>query len=246
MDLKILVIDIETAPNLAHVWGIWQQNVGLNQLLESGQVLCFAAKWVGQKKVLFYSDYHNGHDEMIRAAHELLTEADIVVTYNGDRFDLPWLNREFLELGLEPPAPYASVDLLKAVKRKFRFPSNKLDYVVQKLQLGAKVKHVGHTLWIDCLNGSAKAWSQMRKYNRGDITVTEALYNKLQPWIPSHPHVGLYQGNMDCCPACGSNILHRRGRAYTSMGVYQRFLCVDCGKWSRGNKRIEGSNLRGL
>ena len=81
-----------------------------------------------------------------RAAHDLLSEADVVVHYNGDKFDLPHLNREFVESGLGPPAPYASIDLLKTVKRKFRFPSNKLDYVVQKLRLGAKVSTGGYDL----------------------------------------------------------------------------------------------------
>lgn len=244
--MKILTIDIETSPNLAHVWGLWQQNVGLTQLLDSGEVICFAAKWHGKKQILFYSVHHDGKQAMVEAAHALLSEADVVVHYNGDKFDLPHLNREFVESGLEPPAPYASVDLLKAVKRKFRFPSNKLDYVVQKLQLGAKTSHTGHTLWIDCLNGSSKAWALMRKYNKHDVAITESLYNKLLPWIPAHPSTGLYEGLADVCPACGSDHLLREGYAYTSMGSFQRYRCDDCGKWSRSNKRVEGSNVRGL
>lgn len=244
--MKILTLDIETSPNLAHVWGIWQQNVGINQLLEHGEVISFAAKWHDSKRVLFYSNYHDGKEAMVQAAHDLLSEADVVIHYNGDKFDIPHLNREFLESGLEPPAPYASVDLLKAVKRKFRFPSNKLDYVVQKLQIGAKVSTGGHELWIACMNGSEKAWSQMRKYNKHDVVVTELLYDKILPWIPAHPSSGLYDGFSDTCPACGSGDLQLQGRAYTSMGVYQRFVCNSCGKWSRGNKRLEGSNVRGL
>lgn len=244
--MKILTIDIETSPNLAHVWGLWQQNVGINQLLDSGEVICFAAKWHGQKKILFYSTFHDGKEEMVKAAHALLSEADVVVHYNGDKFDIPHLNREFLELGLEPPAPYASVDLLKAVKRKFRFPSNKLDYVVQKLNIGAKVSTGGHELWLACMNGSDSAWTKMRKYNKHDVVVTETLYDRVLPWIPAHPSVGLYEGFSDVCPACGGDHLTLQGFAYTSMGAYQRYQCGDCGKWSRSNKRVEGSNLRGL
>lgn len=244
--MRILTIDIETSPNIAHVWRLWQENVGLSQLLESGEVISFAAKWHDQKQVLFYSTHHNGKEEMVKAAHELLSEADVVVHYNGDKFDLPHLNREFLELGLEPPAPYASVDLLKVVKRKFRFPSNKLDYVVQKLNIGAKVSTGGHELWLACLNGSDSAWSKMRKYNKHDVVVTEKLYDKILPWIPAHPSVGLYEGMADVCPACGSDRLTLQGHAYTSMGAFQRYQCGDCGKWSRSNKRVEVVNVRGL
>ena len=66
MALKLLTLDIESAPNVAHVWGLFKQTVSLNQLMESGQVISFAAKWHGKPKVLFYSDHHDGHDVMIQ------------------------------------------------------------------------------------------------------------------------------------------------------------------------------------
>ena len=31
--MKILMIDIEVSPNTAHVWGIYDQNISINQLL---------------------------------------------------------------------------------------------------------------------------------------------------------------------------------------------------------------------
>jgi DNA polymerase elongation subunit (family B) len=244
--MKVLTIDIETSPNLAHVWGLWQQNVGLSQLLDSGEVLCFAAKWHGSKQVMFYSTFHDGKEAMLDAAYSLLSDADVVVHYNGARFDIPHLNREFIEAGMEPPAPFAQVDLLKVVKRQFRFPSNKLDYVVQKLGLGAKESHTGHQLWVDCLAGSAKAWALMRKYNKHDVVITEKLYDKLGAWIPNHPSVNLYNETADACPGCGSTHLQMRGYAYTKMSVFQRFVCVDCGKWSRSNKREMASNVVSL
>jgi len=57
---RILVLDIETSPNLAWVWGMWDQNVGINQLVESQTVLCFAARWLGEKKVHFHSVHQDG------------------------------------------------------------------------------------------------------------------------------------------------------------------------------------------
>lgn len=55
-EMKILLLDIETSPNVAHVWGLWQQNVGTNQLLEASEVMCWAAKWYGEKDVAFMSN----------------------------------------------------------------------------------------------------------------------------------------------------------------------------------------------
>lgn len=238
---KILTLDIETSPNLAHVWSLWNTNVGLNQLLESGEVMCFAAKWHGKGKIHFFSSYHHGKAAMVQAAHDLLTEADIAVHYNGRKFDIPHLNREFVVAGMPPPAPYQQVDLLAVARKAFRFPSNKLDHVVGALDLGKKVQHAGHSLWVDCLAGRESAWRDMRKYNRHDVLITERLYDRLLPWIPSHPHHGLYRAEVeDCCPNCGSDQLIRQGTAKTSVGLFQRLQCKRCGTWTRASRRLAG------
>ena len=245
MSPHILTIDIETSPNLAHVWALWNQNVGLSQLREASEVMCFAAKWYDEDDVIFYSGRDDGRDEMIRAAHDLLSEADIVVTYNGKKFDIPHLNREFIEVGLTPPAPFKQVDLYQTVRRQFRFPSNKLDYVAQKLELGAKTSHTGHQLWVDCLAGDDEAWALMQTYNEHDVILTEALYDRLLPWITQHPTVALFAPEVEPqCPACGGTSLQRRGQAYTSVSVYQRYQCNGCGKWSRGGQKVLGTDLR--
>lgn len=229
---RILTIDIETSPNLAHVWGLWNQNVGLPQLLESGQVLCFAAKWYGTSKVMFYSDHHNGHGQMIQAAHDLLSQADILVHYNGRKFDVPHLYREMAELGMTPPSPHKDMDLLTVVRQRFRFPSNKLDYVAASLLGEGKVRHSGHGLWLGCLRNEPRAWAEMRRYNIGDTRLTERLYDRLRPWIKGHPHIGLWSGDEDCCGNCGGQ-LKASGWARTAVTAYAQYRCVNCGAWYR-------------
>lgn len=244
---KILTIDIETSPNLAHVWGLWNQNVGLSQLMESGEVISFAAKWRHEDEVMFASVYHDGKTRMVRKAFDLLSDSDYVVHFNGVKFDIPHLNREFLIAGYAPAAPFAQVDLLKVVKKNFRFPSNKLDYVAQALGLGGKTSHTGHQLWVDCLNENPEAWELMKTYNMQDVVLTEKLYDRLLPWISGQPHAGLFyrdEEGEDSCPNCGSLDLRPQGRAYTSVSVFQRFRCAECGKWSRGSKRLAGAGIQ--
>ena len=91
--IKVLTLDIETRPNLAHVWGLWQQNVGLSQIVERGHVMCWVAKWYGEKDPIFMSDHHDGHDAMIEGIWKLLDEADAVVTWNGVSFDMKHLRQ---------------------------------------------------------------------------------------------------------------------------------------------------------
>jgi hypothetical protein len=244
--VKVLLIDIETTPNLAHVWGLWNQNVGLNQLLEATEMFSFAAKWLDGKKTQFFSTFHDGKEQMVQAAWNYLNEADVVVGWNSKAFDVKHLNREFLLAGMQPPSPFKQVDLLLEVRKVFKFPSNKLQYVSTILGYEGKVSHSGHQLWIDCLAGDAKAWAKMRTYNKQDVDLLEPLYLQLRPWI-STPNPALY-GDTDehACPACGSEDFTRQGYAFTKLGQFQRYLCSSpkCGKWFRGGTRVAAVDLR--
>lgn len=247
--MKILTLDIETSPNLAHVWQLWNiHNVGLNQLLESGEVLCFAAKWHGEKKVLFYSLYKDGKIGMLKAAYDLISEADVIVHFNGRSFDMPWLFSEFVRQGWTAPAPYQEVDLKVVSSKTFRFPSNKLDYLAGELLGERKVRNAdGHELWIACMNGDPKAWAQMEKYNRKDTVLTEKLFDRLRPWVRNLPNPALYDeaDPVDqTCPQCGSCSLTKEGFAFTKVSKFQRYSCDDCGRWSRGKARVAGVDLR--
>jgi len=233
--LKVLGIDIETAPNLATVWGLFKQNVAINQLLDTSRVMCYSAKWLDSDKIIFDSEYKTDHDEMIKGVHTLLEEADAVITYNGNSFDLPTLNKEFLFYGLTPPTPYHKIDLYQVVKKGFRFASNKLDHISKELGLGQKEKHEGHQLWLDCMNGKREAWKKMETYNKQDVVLLEALYWRLLPWIKDHPNHGLYtDSERPVCTNCGSHKIVKKGLEKLKVGVYQRYRCSDCGTPLRG------------
>ena len=243
--MKILHLDIETSPNTAHVWGLWNQNVSIGQLRESSYTLCWAAKWDGVRGIMFDSLYYSSNKKMMKGLHDLLEEADVVVHYNGTKFDIPTINKEFLLLGLGPPSPYKQIDLLRTARQKFKFPSNKLDYVAQALGIGKKVTHVGHELWIKCMNNDPKAWKMMEKYNKGDVTLLEKLYECLLPWISNHPNYGLYSDlDRPVCTNCGSHNLHSRGYSRTKTQIYRRFHCTNCGTWNRSRFTEVDQELR--
>lgn len=235
--MKILLLDIETAPNLAYVWGLFKENIPLARLVESGYVLCFAAKWYDSKEIIFQSVQDTKDPTyMLSTVHDLLDSADVVVHYNGTSFDIPTLNREFLLYGMKPPSPYYQVDLLKVARNQFRFTSNKLDFISKELGLTNKVKHAGYELWTGCMNDNPSSWKQMEEYNKGDVITLEELYVQFLPWIKNHPNHALYQDDKIVCPTCGSKHFHKRGSTRTRAGVYERYNCQDCGTWFRGNK----------
>lgn len=235
--MKVLYLDIETRAAEVSTWGLFNQNIGINQVKIPTSMISFAAKWQGKRKAKFYSDFHDGHENMVRAAHGLVDAADVLVTWNGRSFDEKHLNREFLEAGLRPPSPYASLDLMLATRRKFRFLSNKLQWVSTQLGLQGKVGHEGFDLWSRCLAGDPEAWALMRKYNVQDVVLLEDLHKILLPWIDGHPSVAAYDGVMNGCPNCGGIHLQSRGYVHTKQSRFRRLHCQDCGKWSRSTLR---------
>lgn len=243
--MKILLLDIETAPNLAYVWGLWDQNVATSQVVNSGYVLCWAAKWLDKDNVIFDSINKSGEMEMLRHIHNLLDEADVVVTHNGIKFDLPCLAKEFLLKGFKPPSPYKQVDTLTLCRKLYRFPSNKLDYVAQSLGLGNKVKHSGFELWVNAMKNDSGAWKEMETYNKHDVVLLELLYKKILPWIPNHPNRAIQNGE-NVCPNCGSSKYQRRGRAISKTKSYKRYQCRDCGHWFKSTDKSghAGSEFR--
>lgn len=236
--LKILVFDIETAPHIAHVWGLFKQNIGLNQLQEPGRVLGFAYKWVGIKGTHWVDESEN-HEDMVLEAHRLFTEADVVVGYNSTPFDIPHMNREFILAGLTPPKPYKQIDLLKTVRKQFKFASGKLDHVCDVLGIGRKVKHEGHDLWTKCMAGDLKAWARMGRYARQDVNLTEKLLGFLLPWLSTVPHLGQLAGIDNACWACASDKLRRDGIANAFVTSYPLYQCQTCGAWNRLTNKLQ-------
>lgn len=232
-------MDIETAPNKVYAWGLFKQNIAINQIVEPGYTLCWAAKWQGEKKVMFNSIHQSSELNMLQEMCDLLDEADAVVHYNGKKFDIPTLNKEFIQFGLDKPSPYHQIDLYHTVRGNFRFPSNKLDYVAQALGLGSKVRHTGMEMWNACMDEQhpehEKSWKLMEKYNRQDVVLLPKLYKRLLPWVKSHPNHALYtETDRPVCTNCGSHHIQKRGMEKTKTQVYQRYQCTSCKTWLRG------------
>ena len=238
-DMRILTLDIETAPNLVYCWGLWQQNIPISFIVEPTYVLSWAAKWLDQKIV-----YYRRHDDpdFLDLIWELLDTADAVVHYNGNAFDIKHLNREFVEAGMDKPFMPRNIDLLKTIRQQFKFPSNKLDYVIRRLLGKIKTDTGGIQTWLGCMNGDPAAWTTMRKYNKDDVLLTEELYLHIRGWIKGHPNHGLYVEDQESpvCRNCGSERVQSRGWQALNVRSYMRYKCMDCGANLRGRKMVQG------
>jgi hypothetical protein len=245
---RILTIDIETSPVLSRHFGIRKQYINPGQIIEDERVICFAAKWYGSKRVIFRSEFHDGRTKMLEDVHALLDRADIVVHYNGTRFDIPKLEGELAVEGFLPTSPFKQVDLYHAVKR-FGFVSHKLGFVAEKFGLAGKMSHDGFSLWLACLAGDEKAWRVMRAYNRQDTILTERVYDRVRPWIRSHPNMALFVGDDERrCYLCGNDDLTviEDSSALTPVTAYSAVRCQWCGGVQRSKHRKAAAELRAV
>ena len=164
---RILLIDIETAPILADVWRLFDQDVSLNQIVKDWHLLAWGAKWLdAPEDEMFYFDQSKAREvendkTIIKEAWKLLNQADIVVTHNGISFDIPRLNARFAYHGLPPVSPFKHHDTKVIAKKYFGFTSNKLEYLAGFLKVPVqkmvKRQFAGHYLWRECLR-SCQSW----------------------------------------------------------------------------------------
>lgn len=239
---KILLFDIETAPILAWVWGLFKQNIAITQIEQDWYMLCYAAKWLGSDEIMFDANWFHKKDykkdptsdlNIVQSLWHLLDEADVVIAHNGDRFDVNKVRAKFYEYGFTPPSPFKVVDTLKSSRANFGHSAHRLDHIAKKRKLGQKLK-TDFDLWLDVMKGDKVQQEKMMEYNIHDVELLEDVYLEMRPWITNHPNYGVYrEDEKPICPKCGSPHINYRGYAHTTAGKYRRFVCTDCGGWGR-------------
>lgn len=240
--MKILFYDIETSPNLAYVWGKYDQNV--IDFKKEWEMLSFAYKWQGSDKVTCITRPHFSDPtdkSLVKALWKLLDEADVVIAHNGDQFDNKKTSARFVAHGITPPSPYQSIDTKKVAKSYFNFNSNSLDDLGRTLGLGRKVKHSGFDMWLGCMAGKKSSWKEMAHYNKQDVVLLEKVYIKMRCWINNHPTASAASPDKPPgCPKCGGSRLKSHGFRHLKTQSYQRYVCKDCGGWCRARKAEKG------
>lgn len=246
---KILFFDIETAPITAYAWGLYDQTIGLNQIIEDWFILSYAAKFGGDDR-FFYLDQRFANPitddfQLLCGIHHLLSEADIIVTHNGDKFDRKKLNARFIKHGLEPLNHYQSIDTLKIARKHFAFTSNKLSYLAEFLGCQTlKSDHSefsGFSLWSECMKGNQAAFEAMQAYNQTDVDVLVQVYQKLAIWEPSINFQAYYQKTV-CI--CGKAEFFKDGFRFTRQGRFQVFRCRHCSKTFTAKENLIEKDLR--
>lgn len=249
---KIFTIDIECLPMEVFVWQLKTEYVPHDMIKRDWSLLSFAAKQSDSDQVIYHDvskqDDVRDDKELCKKLWDLLNDADIIITQNGIKFDIPKMNGKFEEYGFGPPLPFKHKDTYR-IKKQLGLSSNKLAFSTNKLNKRYKKldhsKFPGNQLFIACLNKNQEAFSECRNYNIHDVLSTEELYfEHLIKWDRDAVNFGVYMNKSFVCKRCGSDELEEKWLDVTMAGAYQGFVCSSCGSFSKGKTNLLKKSIR--
>lgn len=255
--LNILYWDLESSLMGTLTFGIWNQNISGNRITKHSHLL--SNSWAfndepPQGVRLSPEDVKSSNDLMVVVdSIKAIEKADLLISFNGKRFDVPLLKTRALLHGLPPIKFPPHLDLMQEAKKNFRFPSNSMQNISLYLGEHGKLATSGRNLWERCYHyqnydDCNEALAQMLEYGLQDIDATRDLHKRLQGWFKSPVNIGLItkeingvntKDNHDLlCPHCSSKDVDKIGsKAYTSVSSFNIYRCGNsvCRGLSRDN-----------
>jgi DNA polymerase elongation subunit (family B) len=238
---KRLFFDIETAPNVGLFWEAgYKKNIDYTNITRERAIICICYKWEDDEEAQALTwDKKQNDKKMLQTFVKIAAQADELVGHNGNKFDLAWIRTRCLYHGIDMFPKYTVIDTLSIARSKFKFNSNKLDYIGKFLKLGEKIK-TSYSLWVDILLGKSQpALDEMINYCKQDVILLEQIYNKIKSHLEPKTHFGvIFKQKRQSCPECGSDDNISHGIRVSSNGLkYRRLQCMTCSKHFRENIR---------
>lgn len=158
-----------------------------------GKTLCWYIKSEGKNeydkfcidpKDVVNKDITDKH--VIQALCDVLNshKYDIIMTYYGCRFDIPFVRSRALKHGIDFPVQGETyhLDLYFATRSKLKLHSNRLASACEYFGISGKTG-LSTSIWADATCGDAGSLKYIYEHNKGDVGILEQLYLKLRPYI---------------------------------------------------------------
>ncbi|TMI26412.1 hypothetical protein E6H19_02575 [Candidatus Bathyarchaeota archaeon] len=169
---KVAILDIETTSLEADAGVL----VGAGLMSEAGRGEYLEAKRTSEEKSL------------LSKLAKRLESYDVIVTWNGRSFDIPFLTTRLMKHGLDPRPLLRKphIDLADVVKSRLRLTFTYLDHVCDFFQVdrkkGAMGLDVPH-LYVRALEGDRRASLSIREHCLDDLRATRQVFLKLKPLL---------------------------------------------------------------
>ena len=260
-NIKILYWDLESSLLEGQFFRLWKENIPFNRITKQTHLLSHSYSFNNDKVIgsrLTPEQVKTGDDfDLVVNMIEAISKADVMVTFNGKKFDVKLLNTRALFWGLPPISYPKHIDLFEQAKRVFKFPSNSMQNVSKYLGLDGKIATCGTQLWERCANWENynqcnNALEEMMVYGNQDIEATRDLFNRMKGWMKNIPNIGNIvnevSGNKTLrCIHCGhDDIFPIESKTYTATSIFDLYRCSN--DTCRGVSRVtkNGNNLVGV
>lgn len=260
---KVLYFDLENSLMQAYTFNIWNTNIGGNRINKHSHLL--SNSWAFDDEEvqgirLTPEQVKNSDDllvvvDMIKA----IEQADILVSYNGISFDKRVLNTRALYHGLPPIRWGKHYDVMREIKKNFKFPSNSMDNVSKYLGIEGKNTSNHRMLWERCFewwhhDSCEEALNQMLVYGKQDIVVLRNLHKRIMGWDKSGVNVGMITKDINgvntkdnhvlLCSHCGSSDVDKLlSKGYTTTTSYDVYRCGNSSCRGLSKSNAKGTKL---
>ena len=242
---KVLYFDLENSLMQAYTFEIWNVNIGGNRINKHSHLL--SNSWAFDDEpvqgIRLTPEQVKESDDLLVVVDMIkaIEQADILVSYNGISFDKKVLNTRALHHNLPPIRWGKHFDVMREIKKNFRFPSNSMDNVSNYLGIEGKNTSNHQRLWERCFEWwnheeCEEALKQMLVYGKQDIVVLRNLHKRIMGWDKSGVNVGLITKEINgvntkdnhelLCSHCGSKDVDKlTSKGYTTTTSYSVYRC---------------------
>lgn len=245
---KRLFFDIETSPNIGFFWTSgYKLNIPYSNIIKERSIICICYKWEGEDEV-YSLNWDNNQDDkkMLEQFVKVANTAEELTGHNSDKFDLPWILTRCLFHKIPMFPVYNTIDTLQHSRRKFKFNSNRLDYIAKYLGFDGKTD-TDFDMWKSIvLSDDREALAKMVEYCKNDVIILEKVYNELSKYVPSKVHYGVLNGGTkSSCPECGGNNTSISKKRVSAAGTIKiQMQCNDCGKYHTISNKTYNDKLK--
>jgi len=120
---------------------------------------------------------------LIRELIKLMNSFDLIITWNGSRFDIPFINSRALKFRMKPPLRKFRRDLYFVARANGRLRSNRLAVWDEFLHGKALKTPVTPSIWNKAIRGDKDALDFITDHCVRDVISTEKVYKKLIPLL---------------------------------------------------------------
>lgn len=160
-----------------------------NLKADFGQLLCACIKSPGKRTEVYRRKYvGNRFEDDHRIVHEIarrLRDFDVVVTYYGRGFDVPFLRSRMMKHGYKGGHTFFHIDLYFKTRGLLQLSSGRLARLQEYMGLKTSKTHLRPECWAKAASGDERSIRKIVTHCIKDVEVLEDLYERVMPYIKS-------------------------------------------------------------